>query len=148
MAKSLKFIPLLFIFFIFGCSMSDSNVNPKEPTSKFENTYWKIVTIMGKKVEVLKNMREPYLVFHSTSNKISGYTGCNKIMGSYKIDGNNLSIGKVATTKMMCIQVANVEIYLLKVFKSVKRFEINGEKMKLLDKDGKVLGEFRAVYLN
>ena len=103
---------------------------------------------MGKKVEVLKNMREPYLVFHSTSNKISGYTGCNKIMGSYKIDGNNLSIEKVATTKMMCIQVANVEIYLLKVFKSVKRFEINGEKMKLLDKDGKVLGEFRAVYLN
>lgn len=152
MRRKYSFLGVLVLFlvlFVSGCATlgESKSIKSEKSLSSFENTYWKVTKISGKKVEVLKNMREPYVIFDSTKRRVKGFGGCNNITGAYELKNGSLKIEKLASTRKMCIQVADIENYLLKALKSAKKFEINGEKMKLFDKDEKILGEFEAVYL-
>lgn len=43
----------------------------------------------------------PMVVF-GKDGRLSGFAGCNRIMGSWKAEGTGLSFLQVATTRMMC----------------------------------------------
>ena len=45
--------------------------------------------------------RQPHLVF-SPEGRISGSTGCNRLTGTYQLDGKALKFSPLAMTKMAC----------------------------------------------
>lgn len=58
---------------------------------------WQVSAIDGAAVAG----RAPTLTF-GPDGRMSGFGGCNRIMGSYTQDGASLGFGPVAGTKMMC----------------------------------------------
>lgn len=43
---------------------------------------------------------QPTLEF--TTDRVSGNTGCNNVMGTYKVEGNQLTFSNLATTRKLC----------------------------------------------
>ncbi|MBW8686197.1 META domain-containing protein [Chitinophaga rhizophila] len=49
-----------------------------------------------------------WLEFDTTEHRFSGNAGCNKVAGQYELEGNEISFGKVISTRMACMdQKAN-----------------------------------------
>ena len=67
-----------------------------------ENTYWKLIRLGDGAVIVAEKQREPHLILHPASRRVSGSGGCNRLSGSYESDGDRLAIGRMAGTLMAC----------------------------------------------
>ena len=70
---------------------------------------------------------------------MTGYAGCNTFSGPYKIDGENITVGPIASTKMACAEpMATVENAYLAALDVVDKVAIldNG-KLQLWDSGGK-----------
>ncbi|MGB5404963.1 MAG: copper resistance protein NlpE N-terminal domain-containing protein [Robiginitalea sp.] len=69
-----------------------------------ENKKWVLTELMGKEMTFEDENRQAFLMFDSTSGRVSGHDSCNRVMGSYEIrEGNRLSFGRgMASTMMAC----------------------------------------------
>jgi copper homeostasis protein (lipoprotein) len=116
-------------------------------SSPLENSYWKLTRLGGEPVSLSPGQREPYLVLQAQDRRLTGYAGCNRMVGSYVLDGENLRFGQTATTKMACLDGMKTEDAFLKALDQVRRWHIDGEHLTLADENGSVLAQFEAVAL-
>jgi len=80
----------------------------------------------------------PRLEF-SASGRVTGFTGCNMLTGSYTFDGDRLEVA-AATTKRACIGAGNeTEALMLAILAGRPRAAITGSKLILTTPDGKRL---------
>ena len=70
---------------------------------------------------------------------MTGYAGCNTFSGPYAIDGENITIGPIASTKMACAEpMASVENAYLAALDVVDKVAILEDgKLQLWDSGGK-----------
>jgi heat shock protein HslJ len=69
---------------------------------------------------------------------LSGNSGCNTFSGPYKLDGNHITIGPLASTMMMCSDPAGVmeqEAQYLAALQSAATYQIDGNVLQLRTKD-------------
>src|SRR5690606_5355893 len=69
----------------------------KAPLSISKGTW--LVTKVNNNTEFSRN---PVIGIDLSEGKIDGNTGCNRFFGAIAVEGNNIKISAVATTKMMC----------------------------------------------
>ena len=112
------------ISIISACSNADlvTNLSDKE---------WKVISIKGKTINP-GNQPDgfPTLNFGS-NNKLFGSTGCNRYIGSFKIDKNLISLEPGAVTKMYCDD--SPEDAFLSAVKQVSEFKFEGNTLTLLN---------------
>jgi len=113
-------------------------------TSDLLNTYWKLTALNGKPVSVVEQQREPSLVLHSENLRVTGSGGCNRLMGSYEVSGNDVRFGQLAGTMMACLAGMDTEKEFLATLRQVSRWHIAGEHLEFYDASGNVLGRFEA----
>ena len=118
-----------------------------KPDSPLRNTYWKLVSLQGKPVVAHDQQREAHIVFASNDNRLSGSSGCNRMMGVFENKNDQLKINNVAGTRMACPEGMEVETQFLKALLTVTRFTISGEHMDMLDATGDIVAGFNAVAL-
>nr|WP_261794462.1 META domain-containing protein [Comamonas testosteroni] len=112
------------------------------------NTYWKLRQIGdGPHVSAYDNQPEPHLVLASGTGRFHGAGGCNRLHGSYSLDGRWLRLSAVASTRMACAQGRRMEQLFLSTLPQVSSYAVQGQKLLLSDADGRVLLRFEAVYL-
>ena len=70
------------------------------PDAPVENTDWRLVWVDGRAVSVSDRRREPNIVLRSEDHRVAGSGGCNRLMGGYKLEGDQLSFGQMAATMM------------------------------------------------
>ena len=91
---------------------------------------WSIIEIRG--VEVLKNTM-PSLLFNPQGS-LSATAGCNRMSGSFEIDSEELTIGQIAATRMMCPEpLMTQEAKLIEVLEITRQFIVEEDKLTLLD---------------
>ena len=76
---------------------------------------------------------------------LSGNSGCNQYNGAYKVDGNQITIGPLASTMMMCSDPAGVmdqEAQILAALQSAASYEIEGNVLQLRTKDDALAAMF------
>jgi hypothetical protein len=61
--------------------------------AEFQETYWKLTRLEGKPVILSEKQREPHLVVRSKENRVTGFSGCNSMTGSYTLNGNQIVFG-------------------------------------------------------
>ena len=113
-------------------------------TSDLQNTYWKLTALSGKPVFVAERQREPSLVLHSENLRMAGSGGCNRLMGSYEVKGNEVRFSQLAGTMMACPVGMDTEKEFLDTLPQVTRWRIVGEHLEFYDASGKVLARFEA----
>lgn len=84
------------------------------PNPAHLNGRWQVSTLNGTPVPATDSTRAAHLLFDSATGRLSGFTSCNRLMGSYTATGNTLSFGQVGSTRMACLG-PNVEQQLLAV---------------------------------
>ena len=82
--------------------------------------------------------QSPSLSFEN--GKVYGSTGCNRILGTYEVDGNSLKFSRLATTMMAC-QID--ERVVLNGLNSVDSFEIVGDALVLKNGDEEIIRFWR-----
>jgi len=118
--------------------------SPPQGTSGLENKKWKLESY-GQEASLNKVLdgTEITVTFKSSKDQVSGSSGANTYSGSYRINGNRLSILELAWTEMYRMEPPGVmeqEAEYLKLFKAAESFVIQDNKLKI------TVGEEALIY--
>jgi copper homeostasis protein (lipoprotein) len=111
-------------------------------TAPLENSYWKLTRLGDAPVLVGERQREPYLILRPETGRLAGFGGCNRLLGSYRVDGERIELGRVASTMMACPEGMDAEAALIDVLERAATWGILGEHLELFDADGGQLARF------
>ncbi|WP_083941577.1 META domain-containing protein [Salinicola socius] len=141
---------------VSGCTTnpgaSDANTVPdtradsdtRAASEALVGTYWKLMTLDGKPVTVADNMREAHLVLDA-QGRVTGSTGCNRLMGSYTLQDDTLTFSQLASTRMACPgEVAALEQAWLATLSETAHYSIEGQSLVLEDAGDHALAELKA----
>ena len=128
----------------FICLWPGETCGGRFATAHLQNTYWKLTALNGKPVFVVEQQREASLVLHSENSRVAGSGGCNRLMGSYEVKGNQVHFGQLAGTMMACPVGMDTEKEFLDSLPLVTRWRIVGEHLEFFDASGTVVGRFEA----
>ena len=74
---------------------------------------------------------------------LSGYSGCNRYVGGYTLDGDRLTVGPIATTRMACEPEAmEAETAFLAALGAAARLVVSDGELVLSDEGGRELLRF------
>lgn len=92
---------------------------------------WSLFEIQGKKLKFDKSSIQPNLLLDE-NGKVRGTTGCNQYHGAYTTPGEmTLRFGPMATTKMFCSELMDLETAFLEVFQQCDNYTISGDTLSL-----------------
>lgn len=123
---------------------AESNCEAEMSNATLENTYWKLTSLRDRPVTVTDSRQEPHLILHADKKRVAGSGGCNQLIGSYTVDGNQLALGRLASTRRACLQGMDLEQDFLNALPSVRQWRIGGEQLDLLDDSGSVVAQFAS----
>ena len=75
-------------------------------------------------------------------NQISGSAGCNNYTASYSVDGDSLTIGPAATTRMFCEGLMDQEAAYLAALGMADSFKLETDQLHILNDKGQVVVDF------
>ena len=116
-------------------------------TAELENTYWKLMTLYGKPSETPDGAREIHFVLHHAGLRLAGFSGCNSITGTYRLEGDKIKFQDLAGTLMACPNILDVEREIHEMFSNVTRFRISGETLQLSNGSGEPIATFESRYM-
>jgi heat shock protein HslJ len=71
----------------------------KQQIGSIQDKRWSLVNMSG----TVQEKSPIWLEFDTATHRFSGNGGCNKVAGEYELDGNEITFGKVISTRMACI---------------------------------------------
>ncbi len=97
---------------------------------------WRFTTIDGNEVPATVNGQVVSLLFDATEPRLSGFAGCNRYTGALSHGPNNaLTFGAVAGTRRACVQGAELETSVYRLFSQVRSYRLAGKELQLLAGD-------------
>lgn len=104
------------------------------PTDALEHYEWDLVELKNTPPDQLITMQtRPYVRF--SGQQISGHTGCNAMAGQIKLEGERMQISQIASTRMYCEPVAQIEHAFLQMLENAKYSSLEGERWSWYDED-------------
>ncbi|MGD9895468.1 MAG: META domain-containing protein [Candidatus Methylacidiphilaceae bacterium] len=123
-------------------------VGPPLPTDvPLRETYWKLVCLEGRPIDAGELRQEPHLIFASKTPRVFGSGGCNRLIGSFQVDGDRLYLSQIASTRMACPNGGEQEEVFLNALSQVTRYRIQGRQLDLFNVAGTVVATFQAAAL-
>lgn len=151
MPHRLTYLPLAAaIALTAGCAATSDSAKPNAslaPQASLTNTYWKLTQLDGADVAMAPQQEREVRITLTSDGKVTGFTGCNRVMGGYTLAGKTLRFTQLAGTRMACPPpLMQLESAVLANLNSVTGYQLEGEKLILL-KDGAPVARFESVYL-
>lgn len=117
----MKLLLSLFMLLVVSNSCDSSKKvieNSKKMQEPLSGTYY-ITQLEETDVSAYKLV----ITFDETSNKVTGFAGCNSFFGNYTIENNTITFGNIASSKKLCRgEASNTERQFLKSLNSVNLF--------------------------
>ena len=108
---------------------------PPTPAAALEGTAWRLVDIGGQPSPAgADSSRHPGFTLLAEGHKVQGSAGCNRMMGTYEVEGAKLKFGPLATTRMAC-PAMETEIAFLKALGATTGYELSGNSLTLFGGD-------------
>jgi heat shock protein HslJ len=105
--------------------------NNKQPINDISGKY-QVSTIGTKDVSEYKLTLE----FNDSTQMVTGFSGCNRFSGSYKLEGNSITFSPLASTRMACMDnVSSVETSMLEALSKANIISLNNQSLTLLTGD-------------
>lgn len=90
---------------------------------------WTLQTLGGKEFDLPEGVDAPYLQLDSAMQRISGFGGCNRLMGGITIHGDSISFPMMGSTKMYCENTQALEGNFLKALGNTSTFRVKGDRL-------------------
>jgi heat shock protein HslJ len=117
---------------------SACGISPYRMSAPLEQTQWKLVALNGRPVG---GDRPPTVLFESNEQRVLGFTGCNRLAGPYRVEGDDLTIGPLAVTKMACPDMDGERAFVA-ALEAARHYAIAGRNLALIDAGGTPLAQF------
>lgn len=118
---------------IAGCTKVATEVRKAQPLASLEGSEW---------APVVPAAAEQFVAFKS-GGEILGNGGCNNFFGEYTQNGTTLTIGALASTRMMCEGKMDAEAAFMQNLQNVRRVEATHKALTLYGAQGDILLELR-----
>jgi heat shock protein HslJ len=110
-----------------------------------ESTYWRLVALGDTPVTPADTARQAHITLSGgTEKRVTGSGGCNRMFGSYTLDGTALAFSKVGATKMACAEGMETESAFFSALERVTGWRIAGQQLELTDSAGVPVARFEA----
>jgi putative lipoprotein len=107
------------------------------------DTQWNLAEVDGKAPQ--NDSPHAYIKLVGKTERVEGSGGCNRLMGSYSVEGRELHFKEMGSTMMACIgDVATLERAFLAALNTTESYRIRGSTLTLLGKGAKVLARLEA----
>ena len=92
------------------------------------NGEWNIIEVNGSKIALGESRTLPFIAFDTATGRVSGNSGCNRMMGSFDVNAKpgSLELTGMASTRMMCPDMAT-EKNVLSALAQVKGYKKAGK---------------------
>jgi heat shock protein HslJ len=109
-------------------------------SASLTNTRWKLVQLGADAVSVPDGPREPHIILQD--GRAAGSGGCNRMSGSYTLNGKSLRFTPMLATKMYCEGGMQYERPFFDALERTSAWRIDGGKLEMLNDGGNVLARF------
>lgn len=113
-------------------------------TSDLEGTRWRPTQLGGEPVLVSGRQREPWLVLEGRGQRVIGFTGCNRMSGSFERNGERIRFGPISSTRMACLSRSEIEQEFLRALESARTWRVLGTFLELQGDEGSMVARFEA----
>jgi len=113
-------------------------------TADLESTYWKLTRLGSEPVYLGDQQREPHMVLRSKDSVVTGFSGCNRLTGSYVLNGHSIEFSGLASAMMACTESAKTERAFISALGDARSWRVIGEHLDLYDGDGNLVARFEA----
>jgi len=131
-----------------GASGAGAPKTPPRGSAKpapFVGTHWILTQVGDTAIKPTGSVRDAQLQFASEGSKVTGSTGCNRLTGTYTRNGDALTFGPAATTRMACAPpIGEIENKMLDALRATTTAKITGSELALSDKSGAVVAKFSS----
>ena len=130
-----------------GCeTMPKTTAESTENLQLLQNRTWIATQIGNTVIQTSPQARNiPSIQFDEATKRVSGADGCNRIMGSYTVGRDTLTLSQLATTRMACINNSAVPQQFQEALAKVTHYQVFGKTLKLLDRHGNLLLQFGSA---
>jgi len=123
-----------------------ASAQPTTPTATeaaraLEGSRWRAIELAGKPTPAQDPAREAHLEFQS-DGRVSGSDGCNTVTGTYRLEGERISFGRMAASLMACPNSTGTEAPFRDALRNATRMKIAGDRLELFDASGARLAVF------
>lgn len=119
----------------------------KAQSQSLEGTSWQVISYNNGKQAVTSVLVGSELTADfGTDGNLTGSAGCNNYNGGYETDGNMITIGPLASTRMMCSEpegVMDQEFQFMEALQSAATYKIEGDVLELRTADGALAANFQ-----
>ena len=94
---------------------------------------WRLTELNGRPAVPSDTTRRPWIKFEADAGRVSGSAGCNRMSGSFRLDGASIDFGAMVSTKMACADPAlnQQEQDLFIALENADRYEVSGHTLVL-----------------
>ncbi len=128
---------ILILATTLGCTMPAAN-------EQLRDRDWSLVWVEG--FDTLPSGVETPTIRFGSDGRLAGNTACNRAGAAYTVDGNNLTIDALISTKRACIdpQGNALERAYLQAVEGTEAYRITNGELELLDANGAVTARFKS----
>ena len=94
-------------------------------------TTWYLTGVNGRSLFVEPGMRPIYIELIAEGSRLIGYTGCNRIMSSYRINDGTLVFAQIGATKVFCPGMMEIESEIIAALSRVTNYRVIGNVLEL-----------------
>lgn len=113
-----------------SCSATPAHIG------RIENARWKLVEISGEQVVAHQGMPFPGFRLNSQGKSLRGFGGCNRMMGTYSLNGSELRFDSIATAGKFCKNSQALEDRFIQALEQVRRYAIKDNILELYGEYG------------
>jgi len=117
---------------------------PRFGNAALRDTYWKLTVAGGEAVVPAKDQPEPHLVLRTEADRVAGSDGCNRLVGSYVLEGDRITFSQLASTLMACPAGEETARRFTAALAAAQRWRVLGRQLELSDADGVPVAGFEA----
>jgi putative lipoprotein len=101
------------------------------PNASLTETHWELTELDHQPAVLGNGKRKLHMVLASDANRVHGFSGCNRFMGSYELRGEQLHFKALASTRMACMEGMALEQQFLDLLGRITRFSLSGNSLSL-----------------
>ena len=132
---------------ILSCTSQKNvcNGGTNTDTISITDKEWIVVAFANEKIEQLSAERFPTMKL--SEGKITGYSSCNRMQGTYTMEKDKITFGAIAVTKMFCFDTQEIEEKYLKALPEVRSWKCEQDKLYFLDENKQIIITFELKIL-
>lgn len=135
---------LLLCALLSGCSTLPAGKGAQVPAAPLHNTHWRLTQLAGEPIDNPSDARDVHMVLQTPNAVVTGHSGCNRMFGTYVLDGDSITFQQMGGTRMFCQARMELEQKYLAMFATVARWKLAGQTLELLDANGAAVAAFEA----